>query len=265
MSCICQYYAPGLDSNMDQVAFPLATDEETPSENIIQDAEKESSEMTVSASDLADCRAENWLLKKKLMDYEVTIENLEQLVNIIVDKQHRILSEMFQLSKENRELQTECHLQREYHSMERNALMKQLHDVQTLSRNRSMELGSGSIEKHTNDRPEGLVEAEIDTCIGEESSGTEEEFSTEEMVDQDETDDEHETAIEYDSYEDQDSDADDEDYDALSATSSPKTSAPTSRSSSPSSTGSESGDSDAEAAKCLDYENEQSNSDSDTD
>lgn len=90
----------------------------------------------MSASDLADCRAENWLLRKKLGEYEATIENLEQLVSTLVEKQHQILSEMFNLRTENNELQSECHLQREYHSMERNALVKQLHDARTLYQTR---------------------------------------------------------------------------------------------------------------------------------
>lgn len=87
-------------------------------------------------SELVSCRSENWLLKKKLRDYEVTIENLEQLMTTIMSKQHKILGEMSQLRKRNRELQIECNLQREYHSMERNALVKELHDVKTLSRER---------------------------------------------------------------------------------------------------------------------------------
>lgn len=54
----------------------------------------------------------------------------------IMTKQHKILGEMYQLRKRNRELQIECDLQREYHSMERNALVKELHDVKTFSRDR---------------------------------------------------------------------------------------------------------------------------------
>ncbi|XP_034131836.1 uncharacterized protein LOC117586087 [Drosophila guanche] len=95
MSCICQCYTNGVDSGMAQVGFPLKADKESPSENVVKDAEKETSEMTLPASDLADCRAENWLLKKKLMDFEITIENLQQLVNMIVEKQHRRLSVIF--------------------------------------------------------------------------------------------------------------------------------------------------------------------------
>lgn len=106
------------------------------------DSDAGNTSLKISASDLADCRAENWLLKKKLAEYEVTIENLEQLVSTIVEKQHQILSEMFHLRKENRELQSECHMQREYHSMERNALMRELHDLRTVPRNRRLALVS---------------------------------------------------------------------------------------------------------------------------
>ncbi|XP_033246793.1 glutamic acid-rich protein-like [Drosophila miranda] len=223
MSCICQYFAPVSDSGVDQVEdLPLATDEESPSpENTNKEADQETAERTVSASDLANCRAENWLLKKKLADYEVTIENLEQLVSTIVEKQHRILSKMFQLSKENRELQTECDLQREYHSMERNALMKQLHDVQTLSRNRSLELGRAALEEGAKDHAEAAKESSDSEEEG--STGEEEEEEEEEEED---TDDERESVC---------------DEDEASA---------------PNSTGSESGDTDSEADRSLASDNE---------
>ncbi|KQS63171.1 uncharacterized protein LOC26526894 [Drosophila erecta] len=146
MSCICQFHDLGDIDTRDLVAFPLPANDDMSAFN---EVDKESSEhngpkITLSASDLSDCRAENWLLKKKLQDYEVTIENLEQLVTTIVEKQHQILSEMFYLRKENRELQSECHLQREYHSMERNALMRELHDAQILCRSRNLVMGCQS-------------------------------------------------------------------------------------------------------------------------
>ncbi|XP_037715413.1 uncharacterized protein LOC119550645 [Drosophila subpulchrella] len=150
MSCICQFYTPGEEVPGDLATDPLPTTDDIPSvpspaKKVDKDLlETKASETGVSASDLADCRAENWLLKKKLLEYEVTIENLEQLVTTIVEKQHQILSEMFYLRKENRELQSECHLQREYHSMERNALMRELHDARSSSRSRSFLLGCGS-------------------------------------------------------------------------------------------------------------------------
>ncbi|KAH8383767.1 hypothetical protein KR009_010404, partial [Drosophila setifemur] len=52
--------------------------------------------------ELATCRAENWQLKKKLIEYEATIKNLEQLVSAIAEKQHQILSEVVELRKESR-------------------------------------------------------------------------------------------------------------------------------------------------------------------
>ncbi|XP_016946735.1 uncharacterized protein LOC108022365 [Drosophila biarmipes] len=150
MSCICQFYSPGEEVPGDLATVSLPTTDDIPSgpspENKVdnESSEGKPSETGVSASDLADCRAENWLLKKKLLEDEVTIANLEQLVTTIVEKQHQILSEMFYLRKENRELQSECHLQREYHSMERNALMRELHDARSLSRGRSFLLGCRS-------------------------------------------------------------------------------------------------------------------------
>ncbi|XP_030371696.1 uncharacterized protein LOC115621983 isoform X2 [Scaptodrosophila lebanonensis] len=131
MSCICQYYAPALNSRSQ--ILPTA-DEET-EENVVDitnASESDDTKIAVCASELASCRAENWLLKKKLHDYEITIENLEQLVATVVDKQHHILGEMFELRQKNQELDTECRLQREYHLVERNALLQQLQEAKTL-------------------------------------------------------------------------------------------------------------------------------------
>ncbi|KAH8346367.1 hypothetical protein KR084_008088, partial [Drosophila pseudotakahashii] len=187
----------------------------------------------VSASDLADCRAENWVLKKKLLEYEVTIENLEQLVTTIVEKQHQILSEMFYLRKENRELQSECHLQREYHSMERNALMRELHDARSLSRSRSFLLVYNSHKQGCASNPlansgsSNMECEEDDTC---------------------ESDDNDQCENGCDSNEDLCSD-DEENYEALSAQSTGENSGRTS----PSLSGSVSCDTDSDEKISYDY------------
>ncbi|XP_032571445.1 uncharacterized protein LOC116800455 [Drosophila sechellia] len=165
MSCICQFHDLEDIATRDLVAFPLPASDDM---SAFDEVDKESlghnaPEIRLSASNLSDCRAENWLLKKKLREYEVTIENLEQLVTTIVEKQHQILSEMFSLRKQNRELQSECHLQREYHSLERNALMRELHDAQILCRSRNLDTGCRS-DEHQGSLPLG------DTLINSESS-----------------------------------------------------------------------------------------------
>ncbi|KAH8290560.1 hypothetical protein KR054_003978, partial [Drosophila jambulina] len=151
----------------------------------------------VSASDLVDCRSENWLLRKKLRECEVTIENLEQLVSTLVEKQHQILSDMFILRTENHELQSECHLQREYHSMERNALLKQLNDAQALYQNRvttlvSLSTGLGtckcrrnvavppqeSRESPMNSDSSFVATSEEDQCESNNEEDNEEDLST---------------------------------------------------------------------------------------
>ncbi|XP_052843703.1 uncharacterized protein LOC128256976 isoform X1 [Drosophila gunungcola] len=152
MSCICQFYTPSQDipRNLETVPMPTINDfsvRESPKDNASKESlETNAPDNALSTSDLADCRSQNWLLKKKLLECEITIQNLEQLVTTVVEKQHQILSEMFHLRKENRELQSECHLQREYHSMERNALMRELHVAQTLGRSRNFLLGCRSNE-----------------------------------------------------------------------------------------------------------------------
>jgi len=107
-----------------------------------KEAVTDDTKIAVCVSDLAKFRAENWLLKKKLHDYEVTIENLEQLMSTIVNKQHQVLSDMIQLRKRNNELETECNLQREYHAIERNSLIKQVHELKTMSKDHSCSMVS---------------------------------------------------------------------------------------------------------------------------
>ncbi|XP_017018843.1 zinc finger CCHC domain-containing protein 10 isoform X2 [Drosophila kikkawai] len=188
MSCICEFHSPVVDSPKSLTQLPLpANDDGSSTEVTPKDAGEEEpaepsvTDSAVSASDLADCRAENWLLKKKLREYEVTIENLEQLVSTLVEKQHQILSDMFNLRTENHELQSECHLQREYHSMERNALLKQLNDAQ----NRDMILESRSIEPPINSDSLFVANSDKeDQCqYGNESNDEQESNSEEENED----------------------------------------------------------------------------------
>uniref|UniRef100_A0A6P4EU22 Uncharacterized protein LOC108042738 isoform X1 n=1 Tax=Drosophila rhopaloa TaxID=1041015 RepID=A0A6P4EU22_DRORH len=70
---------------------------------ITKSAESDDTKIAMCANlELDSCRAENWQLKKKLVEYEATIKNLEQLVTTIADKQHQILSEVVEMRKESR-------------------------------------------------------------------------------------------------------------------------------------------------------------------
>ncbi|XP_016977642.1 uncharacterized protein LOC108043442 [Drosophila rhopaloa] len=251
MSCICQFYTSSGDIPRDLVTIPLPTADDIPTpDNSTQDAGAESLEpithkSAMSTSDLADCSAQNWLLKKKLLEYEVTIENLEQLVTTIVEKQHQILSEMFYLCKENRELQSECHLQREYHSMERNALMRQLHDAQTLGQSRNFLLGSRSNESKGSSN---FIPGDPLMNSGSSNADSEEAYTS------DSDDDEHGCV----SIEETGSDTEEENCDVLSAPSSDENS----EGASPSSSGSASTDTDSDDNRSPDYtSNEDRNSD----
>ncbi|XP_017104569.2 uncharacterized protein [Drosophila bipectinata] len=71
--------------------------------SITKSAETDDNKIAMCVSlELARCRAENWQLKKKLIEYEVTIKNLEKLVATIASKQHQILNEVVELRKESR-------------------------------------------------------------------------------------------------------------------------------------------------------------------
>ncbi|XP_034477302.1 uncharacterized protein LOC117783858 [Drosophila innubila] len=163
MSCICQYIVNSTSAPNGteiRVSFGVTTSSETepeapvPSQNVssietAKEAVTDDTKIAVCVSELAKFRAENWLLKKKLHDYEVTIDNLEQLMSTIVNKQHQVLSDMIQLRKRNNELETECNLQREYHAIERNSLIKQVHELKTMSKDHSCSM-SGEDEEDLN-------------------------------------------------------------------------------------------------------------------
>lgn len=96
-----------------------------------------STNSSVSATDLATAQAEIWVLKKAISENRVSIENLENLVKTIIEKQNVMLTEMYRLKRINVELRDECRMQRDYHTMERNAMFREMHDVKTLLCNRS--------------------------------------------------------------------------------------------------------------------------------
>ncbi|EDW60159.2 uncharacterized protein [Drosophila virilis] len=140
MSCICQYIISSSSSTNgggEPIAFPLSNANDNSAAAIGQEGPCDASmepvsddtKIAVCVSELADFRSENWLLKKKLEEHEVTIQNLEHLMTTIMNKQHKMLAEVLQLRKRNQELQNECNLQREYHAMERNALIKEIYDL----------------------------------------------------------------------------------------------------------------------------------------
>ncbi|XP_037732939.1 uncharacterized protein LOC119563534 [Drosophila subpulchrella] len=69
---------------------------------ITKSANSDDTKIAMCASlELDNCRAENYQLKKKLIEYEATIRSLEQLVSTIAEKQHQILSEVVELRKES--------------------------------------------------------------------------------------------------------------------------------------------------------------------
>ncbi|XP_037810227.1 uncharacterized protein LOC119602669 [Lucilia sericata] len=139
MSCICQYFVHNkerqdqADSYTDTATIPkdCISSENTENNN------EPSINTPISASELAAARAENWLLNKNLIDARITIENLESLVKTIMDKQNTMLTEMYHLKRLNQKLEEECRLQRDYHAMERNAMIRELHDVKELLQKRS--------------------------------------------------------------------------------------------------------------------------------
>ncbi|XP_065358640.1 uncharacterized protein LOC135952560 [Calliphora vicina] len=139
MSCICQYFVHTKDRQ--ETEDPL-TDASINQKDVLNAENAENSiealsNNDVSASELAAARAENWLLNKNLEEARITIENLESLIKTIMDKQNHMLTEMYNLKRLNQELEEECRLQRDYHAMERNAMIRELHDVKELLQQRS--------------------------------------------------------------------------------------------------------------------------------
>lgn len=91
---------------------------------------------------MASYKAEIWILRKNLSDANISIENLENLVKMVVLKQNELLSEMHELKIQNENMREECRIQRDYQTMERNAMMRELHDIKSLLINRTKVLVS---------------------------------------------------------------------------------------------------------------------------
>ncbi|XP_053952676.1 uncharacterized protein LOC128859688 [Anastrepha ludens] len=142
MSCLCQYFGTsknrkliGLNSEGSEVT--VLTPNTLPlTKNVTKDEPKQDTASKlneeVSATELAAAKAEIWILKKHLNEAQISIENLENLVRTIILKQNELLGEMYDLKHQNYELQDECRMQRDYQMMERNATMREMHEIKTL-------------------------------------------------------------------------------------------------------------------------------------
>ncbi|XP_073816213.1 uncharacterized protein [Musca autumnalis] len=132
MSCICEYFIHSKDADQD-------TNNSKSSINKSSNNKQAPSVVSQSSSvtDIATAQAEIWLLKKSISENRISIENLENLVKTMMERQNIMLSEMYRLKRINFELREECRIQRDYHSMERNAMLRELHDVRELLSNRS--------------------------------------------------------------------------------------------------------------------------------
>uniref|UniRef100_A0A1B0BJD2 Uncharacterized protein n=1 Tax=Glossina palpalis gambiensis TaxID=67801 RepID=A0A1B0BJD2_9MUSC len=140
MSCVCQYFGNNatraippsncIDNGVDKKKVDEYVD---PQINGCSSTKSE-----VSATELAAARAEIWVLSKNLTDAQISIENLESLLKHIIDKQGALLSELYALKRINSELQTECSTQRDYHTIERNAITTELHNIKKLLSSRTI-------------------------------------------------------------------------------------------------------------------------------
>ncbi|KAH8273171.1 hypothetical protein KR018_008540 [Drosophila ironensis] len=73
--------------------------------NITKSVETDDKKIAMCASlELANCRMENWRLKKKLLEYESTISSLEKLVTTIAAQQNHILREVKMLQRKTRQI-----------------------------------------------------------------------------------------------------------------------------------------------------------------
>ncbi|XP_016950599.1 uncharacterized protein LOC108024911 isoform X2 [Drosophila biarmipes] len=93
---------------------PVPTNKDSNALTITKSANSDDTKIAMCATlELDNCRAENYQLKKKLIEYEATIRSLEQLVSTIAEKQHQILSEVVELRKESRAASLENTVQEE--------------------------------------------------------------------------------------------------------------------------------------------------------
>uniref|UniRef100_A0A1B0A0D7 Uncharacterized protein n=1 Tax=Glossina pallidipes TaxID=7398 RepID=A0A1B0A0D7_GLOPL len=142
MSCVCQYFGNNATRTIPSSnCIENGVDKKNLEENVepqIKERECSStSTRSVSATELAAARAEIWVLTKNLTDAQISIESLESFLKCIIDKQNALLSELYALKRINSELQEESRMQRDYHTIERNAIIRELHNIKTLLSSRA--------------------------------------------------------------------------------------------------------------------------------
>uniref|UniRef100_A0A1B0GF45 Uncharacterized protein n=1 Tax=Glossina morsitans morsitans TaxID=37546 RepID=A0A1B0GF45_GLOMM len=140
MSCVCQYFGNNATRTIPSSnCIDNGVDKKKLEENVdpqIKERDCSSTE-SVSATELAAARAEIWVLSKNLTDAKISIENLESFLKCIIDKQSALLSELYALKRINSELQEESRMQRDYHTIERNSIIRELHNIKTLLSSRA--------------------------------------------------------------------------------------------------------------------------------
>uniref|UniRef100_A0A1A9VEV0 FMN hydroxy acid dehydrogenase domain-containing protein n=1 Tax=Glossina austeni TaxID=7395 RepID=A0A1A9VEV0_GLOAU len=139
MSCVCQYFGNNATRPIPSPnCIDNDVDKKKPEEYVDPQIKGCSSTNSgVSATELAAARAEIWVLSKNLADAQISIENLESFLKCIIDKQSALLSELYALKRINSELQEESRMQRDYHAIERNAIIRELHNIKTLLSSRA--------------------------------------------------------------------------------------------------------------------------------
>uniref|UniRef100_A0A1I8PHB1 Uncharacterized protein n=1 Tax=Stomoxys calcitrans TaxID=35570 RepID=A0A1I8PHB1_STOCA len=149
MSCICQYIlhskTPGIKNNP---ASENIKSEEYLLGDPHEEKEPNAIKKDIDAIDAGATQAAMWLLKRKVCEYQVSIENLENVVKTLMEKQNSMLTDMYRLKQVNFELCEESRMQRDYHTMERNAMIRELRDVKILLSHRS-KLLEETIQRNT--------------------------------------------------------------------------------------------------------------------
>ncbi|XP_055907347.1 uncharacterized protein LOC129942446 isoform X2 [Eupeodes corollae] len=139
MPCLCQYFATEVGLRVKASLDVKDNDEDDHYHDNDGNGNNKGEVITgeVNASELTNCKAEILKLHKDLSSYRISSENMEVLMKKMIDEQHFLVTEIFELKKSNEDMRMQQVADRNNQALERSALIRELHEIKIQLRERS--------------------------------------------------------------------------------------------------------------------------------
>ncbi|XP_055852464.1 uncharacterized protein LOC129916498 isoform X2 [Episyrphus balteatus] len=128
MPCLCQYFTTELGLRVKASLLDVKDNDGNGNENI-EKGQVITGE--VSASELANCKAEIHKLQKDLSSYRILEENMEFLMKKMIGEQQFLVAEITDLRKINEDMRLQQTADRNNQALERSALLRELNEIKS--------------------------------------------------------------------------------------------------------------------------------------